>query len=606
MKMAESGKGWSDMENFELARRNLQECFTIKAQDNPEIVLRKNNLQTNLLWTLARDASELGVPIPIESTVLVNLERDQSVQSELCDIMMAEISQLGHIDKVPRQYDWEDMLPTLRPDEELLWIVHKPKTEGGFKLYIGIKFNRNDLGDLSALEMREERFQILVNSFSKCLFPESTVKRIANFKGEDDDQSKETVATVLERLRRSSPENAATSGLPMNEIYCVSGMPSPKDLEVDRLVAERKEDARSFLSLNDAIEPHLHAGSAFTVVFSVSAASSSDIRTSFEEKFSLRDAITPSIEQSFQFSENMTEGTGISITPAHETTSTTDSKKQGFLYGLGVSLFKKPSLSGAWSRLADGDLKGAFSELSPIRGSSTYAVPPSTTRNSNPELENKSSHQDKSRGFSTGITVSRSDLKFVDEQLDKELKHLQQTLGGGGYYATAMVYAERDYIGESIARSIRATLSGSHSYLAPLKVFRFVAPDFYQLRYNLPIATIIHGLGARPLVLSRDSACLALLLPDTDLPGCTLKKSVFYARPKPSMKTGKGGGRRSPLAQAPTTRVASQTRHYFRRAIRQPSTSPFPPKTYSRTRSLLALLVAASLKELVIYSIIYP
>lgn len=481
-----------------------------------ELFQRDSDAQTALLWELARDASELASPIEFNSTTFPN-----DVQCELCDVMLAEVKRLGHIDKVPRSYDWEDLLPTLRPNEELLWIVRKAKSASDFKLYIGVKYNRNDLGSPEALRAREERFQILVNSFAKCLFPESEVQRIYNCHDYLTDKRRDTVGDVLNKLRSATRSEDLTVSEQMKAIYCISGMPSPKDLEIDRIVADRKEENRSFLSLNDAIEPHLYTDSAFTVVFSVSSASASDIRESFNEKFQLRNAIKPFLDSEIAFSENLTTGDAISITPEHETTSETAATKRG----LAPELWKSLKY---WR--------------------STYKATPSNTTNKMPELKSRSSHSDINRGKSQTIHISRSDLKFVDEHLDKELRHLQQTLGAGGYYATAMVYAEKGYIGESIARSIRATLSGSHSYLAPLKIIQFDSAGFFHLCCNRPVASILHELGARPLVLNRDNACLALLLPDADLPGCSLKKSVFYARPKPAERvTYESGKTISPM-----------------------------------------------------------
>lgn len=467
-----------------------------------ELFLSDTNAQTALLWELARDASEFQAPIRFNASELTC-----DVQYALCDIMLAEVKQLGHIDRVPRSYDWEDLLPTLRPGEELLWIVRKDKSAKGVRLFLGIKFNCNDLHDPESLQAREERFQILVNGFSKCLFPESIVERIYNCHDATTDKSKPDIGNLLEQISETKSGSGLSLDKSLNSIYLISGMPSPKDMDVERFVSERKEDARPFLSLNDAIEPHLYTDSAFTVVFSVSAASSDDLRATFEEKFALRNALKPFLDREVNVSESLTTGEAVSITPEHTTTSTSTPTKYAFLRSL-------------WESVRFGYKEAKKSA-------------PSTTTNELPELESKSSHTDRSVGRSDTIHISRADLKFVDEHLEKEIKHLQQALGAGGYYATSVVYAEKSYIGDSIARSIRATLSGSHSYLAPLKILQIDAPGFFQLKINKPIADIVYDVGGRPFVLNRDSACLALLLPDTDLPGCPLKKSVFYARPKP-------------------------------------------------------------------------
>ena len=119
-----------------------------------------------------------------------------------------------------------------------------------------------------------------------------------------------------------------------SHVFSVIGMPSLKDTDTEKVIAERKEDARPFSSLNDILEPHINidAEDWFTLVFSISAGTAEDIEYAFRNKFELCDAIKPLTNQEFNASSNRSISRGLSITPAHKQTneSTSYRIKQGY------------------------------------------------------------------------------------------------------------------------------------------------------------------------------------------------------------------------------------------------------------------------------------
>ena len=51
---------------------------------------------------------------------LENLPESVAINPGMADIQLVQVTQLGHRDKFPRPYDWENLIPMLHPNEELL------------------------------------------------------------------------------------------------------------------------------------------------------------------------------------------------------------------------------------------------------------------------------------------------------------------------------------------------------------------------------------------------------------------------------------------------------------------------------------------------------
>ena len=549
-------KGDSDIKEPEVLMQEMVGAF----QESPVLV-------NSLLWELAHNSTEFAAPIVLAEELTSSQEI--ALIPQMQDIMLAKVTQLGHRDKYPKPYNWEYLLATLKANEELLWIATKQENEPSFRLYVGIKFNQGDLGSPKELLNRQERFQVFCDAFSKRVFPESTLEPLANSKPQ----------TISEADLKSHPGKKAPKTMKdfftMNEsfdkIFCVAGMPSLKDADTEKVISERKEESRSYSSLNDVLESHLNVSSPFTIVFSVSPTATSQVLEAFQRKFNLRDIIKPFTQQEFNRSKGKTTGRGFNITPKHKTTNTTIQDKANFLrsmirgalgtnntgeIGKGEKLIRKygtlalsvmgtiagvatanPLLAAGAAGLAFGG--AAAIEKTKNNKESWLRSDVSTSTTIVPEVRSESGHEDFSENYGQTIHVSRSDLVFIDKQLEQSINHLQQALSGGGYFATAMVYTNKQETGESLARSLRSALAGSQSYLRPMQIFQLTpgsaTKNFFQLKLNIPIANILTAHGFELEILNRDKAGLALLLPDANLPGdIKLKQSVFYGRPNKS------------------------------------------------------------------------
>ena len=169
-----------------------------------DVLNSKENIDlfTQFAWEICGAESDFSTPVKLEENE-ANL-----IQPGLKDIIFTKIATLGHRDKFPRQYDWENLIPTLAADEELFWIAHK-KTDKTFDLFLGLKNNNQRIIHSSSFKSRSDRFQVLCDLFSKRSFPESSLVY----------QTPDETAREL---------NSITE---MPHAFCLTGMPSYKDSE---------------------------------------------------------------------------------------------------------------------------------------------------------------------------------------------------------------------------------------------------------------------------------------------------------------------------------------------------------------------------------------
>ncbi|MEI6057315.1 MAG: hypothetical protein WCR55_14825, partial [Lentisphaerota bacterium] len=438
--------------------------------------------QGSLLWELSGGISEFNSPIEFLEL------NSESIQTGLNDVLLAEITQLGHRDRFPRPYDWENLLPTLKEGEELLWIAQK--TGKSYKLYLGLKFNQEQLESIGTINQRKERFKILCSNFSRRAFPESLLyKELAD-----------SSAMRLEKI------------INKEKVFCITGMPSYKTPKDDEIIAERDEESRPFASINDVLESHHDIDEDFSIVFTVSKAPHKDIKKAFENKFTIRNKIKPLITQTF--SDTLGEAEG-------ENNSTTNTISEVTIQQTVSTPQKVHALKGFKRGFRNffhgGDGQENISNAKTFPGEATASQ--------------AGSHADANLSVTMQYSVSNSQLEFLDARLEDSIKHLQQTPGTGGYYATSVVYASNEEVGMSLSRSLRAAMSGSHSCLRPMQIFSISGATDFQLR-NVSLYTVLSEHRFYPEILNCEKACLSLLLPDTDLPGLKLKKNVFYGRPE--------------------------------------------------------------------------
>ena len=514
---------------------------------NPVVPYSLTVAQTqSLIWEMLCPQTEFmkGTPVPLIG------ELPEDVSPALFDVYLAEVQLLGHRDDYPRPYDWENLIPTLEGGEELLWIVSKQKNS--YHFYVGLKFNQNVIASRKAILKRNQRFQFLRDNFIRRAFPESQVVN----------QTPTQVGNCLKQFCEKS------------KMYCVAGMPSYKTPAAEKVVADRDEKARPYASINDILEPHLHSQDDFCIVFSVTKASGEDIAGRFKSKFELRDKIKPLIERDINHTEGTASGEAISINITDPTTTTSETEgwaeQKSIVSKLAQLVFGNQSPGADVSGTAD-EIKSALERLGKIGKMASFGLPMrgvggllglvvpnkvkdaftadnianfgaglrksaknfsrTVQRTNGQRSTNTTTHQDVNKSDGVSFKVARSDLAFLDKHLEVALDHLQQVPGTGGYYAVGMVYADDATVGESVARHLKATLSGSQSFLRPMQVFNLSEHRRGAL-VNIPIASLLNSYGIEQEVLNSEKACLSLPLPDSELPDLKMKKSVFYGRPK--------------------------------------------------------------------------
>ena len=446
--------------------------------------LKKLLISTNgrLQWELSGRFQELA------ELELMEMNEKLTVSPGMKDVLLAEVSQLGHKDKFPRAYDWENILPTLKDEQELLWVIKKQGDS--FKLYLGLKYNQFIIQNPHDVAHRKENFRVLCGGFARRAFPESSIKKLM--------------------VNDSSKHYADFFNF--NTAYCVSGFPSYKNVETDKVIADRDEEKRPFASLNDIIESHLNIGDDFCIVFTVARASADDILKVFEDKFAIQDKIAPLISRDITENEGYARG---------ENENTQDTWSEVTIQE-NVSIQEKEHLVDSLKRGFKNLFKG---------GTGTATFGRTKIQNGPQHSSGRGNHIDDNCSVSLKYTIKNSALKFLDDQLTESLNHLKQTPGTGGYYANAVVYANDHTIGLSIAQTIKATLSGSQSNLRPIQIMPLTGDIKFQLK-NLPLHRILQAHRAMPEILNCEKASLFLLLPDADFPGVKLKKNVFYGRPE--------------------------------------------------------------------------
>lgn len=406
----------------------------------------------------------------------------------LADTLLAEITVLGHRDKFPRPYDWENLLPQLEQGEELLWMAEKHG--GKCSLYFGLKFGTDTLdAKISPDEpiRRHKRLTVLADAMARRSFPESRMTLLSPEK-------------VVEKLEMASK----TWG---RQVTCVAGVPSPKEIDGERLITDRDEEKRPFASLNDVMET-LSEEENFAIVFSLAKATPMELQAHFRSKAFLRDEISPWIKRELGINRSVSiaEGTQQS-TGTSEGISETE-QRCGFVR--------------FWQSLWGSSEKGTF--FNPKSAEST---------NNGSTVSNGTSHTDtRQEGDSESFSQMNTLLDYLDQTLDAGMKHLQVALGSGGFYGCAMIYAEDRDASRRIGKTVSAVLSGRHSHLRPMQILPFMGEGcMFQLNRRLATHALLAKGGVFLEPLDCEQAGRLLLLPDAELPGLEMRRSVFYGRP---------------------------------------------------------------------------
>ncbi|HJN74817.1 MAG TPA: ATP-binding protein [Myxococcota bacterium] len=447
---------------------------------------------------LAELRLQLGLGVPGMRLRLDPGHAPLDVHPGLLDACAVRVQLLGHHDLVPRVHDWENVLPMLRPGEELVWIVETDRPElhvaPRVAVTLMLRFNQSVLPERESLETRRSRFRGIVGQLQRQAFPSSQLQLLRP-------------AECWSLLQ--SPEG--TRGA------FVSGVPTPKDLDDERIRKDRAPDARAFQSLNDVVESCLHVR-RLRLMFVVGRVTDDDFAAELSRLAALRDAVHA--EASVQEARSVTTG-------ENESSQSSDS-----LAAAQSQREKDPLLRTAWrfvKHLGRGhrrrDLTQAQWEDNPGQLSETRTQSSSSTAGS-------------SRTDGETRTVERLDslLGLIDSSLDRSLKSLYEARGTGAFRAGAVVLADGSDAA-LIGDIVKGVLAGSQTKDRPLVSVPLEGATEELLRSNTPI---LGRLDPALPVLSCERAARFLLLPEAELPGLRMKRGVFLGRnPSPPPSEGR-------------------------------------------------------------------
>lgn len=418
-----------------------------------------------------------------------NIQGDLSTQPSaravvpgLNDIQLAEVSRIGQRGEFIQPHDWENLLPTLPPGRELLWIIRKEQDQ--FYFYLGQKESGDVLRSPESARQRRQDFISVVNHYGRRAFPESRLRQL-------DNQATSQVLDDIEEGGRS-------------HLTAVTGVPSPKIIEKDSVFGDRDIKRRPYASLNDVLEPFIDED-AFTLVFSVSKASRDELENELRVASKIRSQLRPLIE-----GEN----------------SRTEGEQKNNVEVTGGA--KNKGESATESRNIAARLVQFMTGAKDARGESVFG-------RGAPVTYQRGETSNWSRQESTGSQWSQSETthwfnahyKLIDEFMERRIQHLTQAIGTGAYRSYVAVYSGTEHQGRRIGKTLSATLGGAHSHLQPFQTISYGGnyADF-PLRYCSPGHSFLPNV---PL-LDAEQACQLLLMPDAELPGLSLKKAVFYGR----------------------------------------------------------------------------
>lgn len=407
----------------------------------------------------------------------------------LGDTCALRVELLGHQDHLPRAWDWDNLLSLLEPGEELLWIVDYLRAaarEGreSVEVHLALRRPGGQLRTPGEAGERRRRFRALANQFARQAFPESRV-------------------TILpaERTWRLVQRHAVDPGA---RTLCVAGMPSPRTYGDEATQVERDTTTRSWQSLNDVVETCLGLGTSFRLVFVVSRLARADLDAEYARVSALRDAVHPFIRGQRQV------GTSTGTTNTRQSTTT---RQDGGSQKAGDIPWAETVRQ--WLNLPGWALGRTLSpEVKPTHTWSVASAEGTVAGDTRAETA----------GYSE--EVLRSDLLLAGETLDRYLRSLYDARGTGAFRGAVLVTAP-GAASDVIASTVRGVLAGARSKDRPLTTFEIRGEPASLLQSTRPCLELL--APALP-ILQLDQACHLLLLPEAEVPGLALQRSVFLGR----------------------------------------------------------------------------
>ena len=439
----------------------------------------------------------LGLGPEDASLIVEPAARRLDLHPWLLDCVAVQISCLGHQDDMPRAWDWENVLTLLEPGEELLYVLDHVRGDGNqtgrpFTLWLAVRFPRSQGLSAGDLDRRRKRARILVSQFQRQAFP----------------------GTDLTWVDPSELQNLlGFSAGSEQRCVCVSGLPSPRDIEDDKRDVQRSSATRNYQSLNDVAESLVDLRCDYRIAFVVERVDANTLKDSLGRATQLRDAIYPYVRGTLQ----QGGGRGNNQTTQESTAAGTNASSAktsgsqlGGSVGGGVGVPLGPVFVGLQASVNYSKSK-----------STSETTGTSWTRTTGDSVGTSSEEN-----WSTSQERLRSILELADRSLERTIAALHEAHGTGGYRWSAFVLADgknADLIGGALV----GVLAGSRTKDFPFNRFALLGAGAELLQGTEPLLDLV-AEAAPILPLSR--ACDALLLPEAELPGVRLRRNVFLGR----------------------------------------------------------------------------
>jgi hypothetical protein len=451
----------------------------------------------------------LGLGSEDAELVLDPEARSLDLHPWLLDCVAVQVNCLGHQDEFPRAWDWENVLTLLEPGEELLYVLDHVRGDGNqtgraFTLWLAVRFPQRQSLSAGDLDRRRKRARMIVSQFQRQAFPGSDVHWV--------DPSE--LQTLL---------GFSTGG--EQRCVCVSGLPSPRDLEDDRRETERANATRNYQSLNDVAESLVDLRCDYRIAFVIERVDADSLKVRLGQATQLRDAIHPHVRGTIQFGGSRGTNTSTSTSQAD---GTSRSKQTTESSGSSDSEQEEDG----WAKRAWDGVKNVFH---PIRRRSTgprTAGRTWTRSTSETDGDSKTVTVGTSSGTSEDTNWSESQerlmskIELADRSLERTVAALHEAHGTGGYRWSAFILADGRNA-DLISGALVGVLAGSRTKDYPFNRFAVHGVGAELLLGNERLLNLVEE-AAPILPLSR--ACEALLLPEAELPGVRLRRNVFLGR----------------------------------------------------------------------------
>ncbi len=451
----------------------------------------------------------LGLGPEDASLVVTSNARSLDLQPWLLDCVAVQVNCLGHQEEMPRAWDWENVLTMLEPGEELLYVLDHVRSDGNqtgrpFTLWLAVRFPRTQHLSSGELDWRRKRARMIVSQFQRQAFPGTDLRWVDP--GE------------LQNLLGFSAGS-------QQRCVCVSGLPSPRDMDDEHREVERRAITRNYQSLNDVAESLVDLHCDYRIAFVVERVDAGTLKDRLGQATQLRDAIHPHVRGTAQHGGSRGSNWSQQKSVAKGTNRSEQSTNSE-----GVTSSEQST--DGWVKNA---LEGIKNIFHPIR---RHTVGPrsdaqSWTRTlSLSEGESRTTTESSSTGGSFDENWSSSNerlcsmLELADRSLERTISALHEAHGTGGYRWSAFILADgrnADLIGGALV----GVLAGARTKDYPFNRFPVVGVGAELLQSTEPLLDLV--AEAAP-ILPLPRACEALLLPEAELPGVRLRRNVFLGR----------------------------------------------------------------------------